>query len=180
VGAACPSGRTTTTGERRSRIRISERLAALTRGRYAGVRLDQHLKAETVEVPLITTEEDVLAALSVGTRDQIATLLRLTIAEQLKSAVVLDDHLVHTDPERLVWFRDLLRKTAVSTQIIVLTCRPHDYLAPSECPEAVPVSDFAGGIVRTIDVARVIRRWESAPARTKSALPARASDEVVV
>jgi DNA repair exonuclease SbcCD ATPase subunit len=138
---------------------VSARLVELTQGRYGGLRLDQHLKAETVEVPSVTTDASVLDALSVGTRDQIATLLRLTVAEQLKSAIVLDDHLVHTDPDRLKWFRDLLRKTALSTQVVVLTCRPHDYLAPNECPDVGPTRDLAGGMVRTIDVGQVVRRF---------------------
>jgi hypothetical protein len=113
-------------------------------------------------VPQITTDADVLSALSIGTRDQIATLLRLTIAEQLKSAVVLDDHLVHTDPERLAWFRDLLRKTALTTQVIVLTCRPHDYLKLNEYPETGAIRDLAGGMVRAIDATQVLRRWKGA------------------
>jgi len=41
---------------------------------------------------------------------QLATLIRLTVAEQLKSAIILDDHLVHTDPKRLAWFRDVLTR----------------------------------------------------------------------
>ena len=138
---------------------VSARLIELTRGRYSGLRLDQHLKAETVNVPFITTEENVLEALSVGTRGQIATLLRLTVAEQLKSAIILDDHLVHTDPDRLAWFRDTLRKTALTTQVIVFTCRPQDYLMPNELPDGGMALDLAGGTVRTIDATHVIRRW---------------------
>lgn len=138
---------------------VSARLVELTRGRYSGVRLDQHLRAETVDVPFVATDRDVLDALSVGTRDQIATLLRVTIAEHLESAVILDDHLVHTDPERLAWFCDVLRKTALVTQVVVLTCRPHDYFAKDEFPDGAPVRDLAGGAVRAVDVSRVLRRF---------------------
>lgn len=144
---------------------VSERLIELTQGRYGGLRFDQHLKAETVEVPLVASTEGVLEALSVGTRDQVATLLRLTIAEQLKSALVLDDHLVHTDPDRLEWFRSMLKKTALVTQVLVLTCRPHDYLAPNEIPDAEITRDVAGGMTRAIDVSRALRRFDSTRVR---------------
>jgi len=137
---------------------ISARLADLTGARYAGLRLDQHLKAETVEVAAAKPDDDVLDALSVGTRDQVATLLRLTVAEQLKSAIVLDDHLVHTDLDRLEWFREALRSVALTTQVVVITCRPHDYLRPSELPEGA-TRDLAGGVVRVLDVSRLIRRY---------------------
>lgn len=139
---------------------VSARLIELTRGRYGGLRLDQHLRTENVDVPLVTIEDDVLDALSVGTRAQIATLIRLTVAEQLKSAIVLDDHLVHTDPERLAWFRDTLRKAALTTQVIVLTCRPQDYVMTNELPDGGTSRDLAGGTVRTIDAARIVRRME--------------------
>lgn len=69
-----------------------------------------------------------MAALSVGTRDPLAALIRLTIAGHLRSAVVLDDHLVHSDLARLQWFREALQKTAVNAQVIVLTCRAEDYV----------------------------------------------------
>ena len=155
---------------------VSERLIELTQGRYGGLRFDQHLKAETVEVPLVATAEGVLEALSVGTRDQVATLLRLTVAEQLKSALVLDDHLVHTDPDRLEWFRDTLKKTALITQVIVFTCRAHDYLAPNEYPNAEATRDLAGGTLRAIDASRALRRFDSSrprlpPAQTPNDAP---------
>ncbi|WP_394827339.1 AAA family ATPase [Pendulispora albinea] len=140
-------------------VPVSERLAELTAGRYRALHLDPHLRAEKVDVPLVATDDNVLDALSVGTRGQIATLLRLTVAEYLKSAVVLDDHLVHTDADRLGWFRDMLRKTAVATQVIVLTCRPHDYIAASELPEGDERRDLAGGAIRIVDMARALRRW---------------------
>jgi hypothetical protein len=110
----------------------------------------------------------VLAALSVGTRDQLATLIRLAIAEELGSAVVLDDHLVHSDPRRLEWFRQALVKAAVRTQVIILTCRPQDYLSNSEMPEATPFIDLAGGAIRAVDLARVMTRYQGASAPPES------------
>jgi recombinational DNA repair ATPase RecF len=75
-------------------------------------------------------------SLSVGTRDQLAALIRLTLASQLKSVLVLDDQLAQSDPDRLVWFRDRLRTSVRDHghQIIVITCRPLDYLRSEELP----------------------------------------------
>jgi uncharacterized protein YhaN len=66
--------------------------------------------------------------LSVGTREQLATLLRLAIAESIGSAIVLDDQLVQSDAARLGWFRAALRQAAAVVQVVVLTCRRDDYL----------------------------------------------------
>jgi hypothetical protein len=138
---------------------VSKGFVELTRGRYENVRLSATLKAESVEVSHVAAPgTEVLDALSVGTRNQLATLIRLTIADQLRSAIVLDDHLVNTDAHRLAWFRDLLMRTALNTQVIVMTCRPEDYLKPSEMPTDLPTRDLAGGAVRAIDVARLLRR----------------------
>ena len=74
--------------------------------------------------------------LSIGTREQLSTLFRLCLAERLRTALLLDDQLVQSDPDRLRWFRTALRQTATSgVQVIVLTCRPDDYLEPSETPQ---------------------------------------------
>jgi hypothetical protein len=76
--------------------------------------------------------------LSVGTRDQLATLIRLTLAAQLKTLLVLDDQLAQSDPDRIGWFRDRLRASVRdhAHQIIVITCRPLDYLGPEEIPRS--------------------------------------------
>ena len=140
---------------------VTAKFSELTAGRYSGVHLDAALKAEAVQVTG-TEEADVLSALSAGTRDQLATLVRLTIANQLKSAIVLDDHLVHSDPIRLAWFRDVLTKTALETQIIVLTCRSGDYLSKDELPVEAAFRDLAGGTLRAIDGACLVKRWEPA------------------
>jgi len=142
---------------------VSAKLKALTGGRYEGIGFDQHMTATRLKVDGAAPDGDVLEALSVGTRNQLATLVRLTIAGQLKSAIVLDDHLVHTDPTRLGWFSDVLRKTALETQVLIFTCRPEDYLAPDELPSKQATQDLAGGAVRAIDLARVLQRWSARP-----------------
>jgi uncharacterized protein YhaN len=138
---------------------VSDKLRELTGGRYGELSFDQHMKAMRLKATGATPDANVLEALSVGTRNQLATLLRVTIACQLKSAIILDDHLVHTDPTRLGWFRDMLRKSALDTQVLVFTCRPEDYLDHSELPTSEPHQDLAGGTVRAIDLTRVLRRW---------------------
>ena len=142
---------------------VGERLRELTRGRYGDISFDQHMTAVRVNAQGATAEAAVLDALSVGTRNQLATLVRLTIASQLKSAIILDDHLVHTDPARLGWFRDVLRRTALDTQVLVLTCRPEDYLDREELPTREPIVDLAGGSVRALDLSRLLQRWAARP-----------------
>lgn len=142
---------------------VSEKLKQLTAGRYQEIGFDQHMTAGRLKVDGAATDGDVLEALSVGTRNQLATLVRLTIASQLKSAIVLDDHLVHTDPARLGWFRQVLRKTALDTQVLIFTCRPEDYLAHDELPTKEAMQDLAGGAVRAIDLSRVLQRWSARP-----------------
>ena len=61
-------------------------------------------KLETEGIELVGTQRD-LTSLSVGTREQLATVLRLTIADVLGSTVVLDDQLVQSDASRMDWLR---------------------------------------------------------------------------
>ncbi len=107
---------------------ITEQFRALTGGRYGPISLDPDLKTTHIEVHGAAQQLD---HLSIGTREQLATLLRLAIAGYLKTALVLDDQLVHSDSERLNWFRDRLRASAGERghQVIVFTCRPSDYLS---------------------------------------------------
>jgi hypothetical protein len=110
---------------------VTERLKELTGNRYAQVLMDPGLRLLNV-----TAEggERELSSLSVGTRDQLATLVRLALAAHLKSILLLDDQLTHADPDRLGWFRDLIRASVLKRehQVIVITCRPLDYLSPTE------------------------------------------------
>ncbi len=85
-----------------------------------------HLRRDGVDEPF--------ASLSVGTREQIAVLVRLAFARLLleregeASCLVLDDALVYADEGRFETMKTILERAARDLQIIVLTCRPRDYL----------------------------------------------------
>lgn len=133
---------------------VHERFSALTGGRYGALALGRDLRAEGVEVAGALRD---LERFSEGVQDQLAMILRLAIAEHLGTALVLDDHLVQTDPARVAWFRELLVQVGRRAQIVILTCRPEDYLREGERPaagEAVHDSEA----VRAVDLTRVIRR----------------------
>jgi DNA repair exonuclease SbcCD ATPase subunit len=77
-------------------------------------------------------------ALSLGTREQIAVLVRLAFAEYLADhgeppVVILDDALVNADPGRMQRMLLALRKASQTLQIIVLTCDEARY-APLGAP----------------------------------------------
>ncbi|MCX4246026.1 AAA family ATPase [Paraliomyxa miuraensis] len=133
---------------------VHKRFAALTGGRYGGLRLGRDLKAEGLEVAGALRD---LGRFSEGVQDQLATILRLAIADHLGTALVLDDHLAQTDPQRVAWFRELLLQIGARAQIVVLTCRPEDYLHDAERPEASKAARDAERL-RAIDLTRVIRR----------------------
>ena len=90
----------------------------------------------------------------------MSTLYRLSLAEYLQTVIVLDDQLVQSDDSRMDWFRMLLTEKARSFQIIVVTCRPGDYLKASELvPNGKVVNaDSDGGFIRAIDLGRAVRR----------------------
>jgi hypothetical protein len=139
---------------------VTAQLKDLTEGRYGGVELGPHLTTAGVTAAGTSIGgEEVLAALSVGTRDQLASLLRIAIARQLGSALVLDDHLVHTDPGRMSWFVDALRRASLDAQVIVVTCRPQDYVPAESLRGGEPVRDLGGGSLRLIDLERTIEGW---------------------
>jgi DNA repair exonuclease SbcCD ATPase subunit len=115
---------------------VAERLLELNTGRYRQVVLDPSLRVRSIAAGGGDREP---ASLSVGTRDQLATLIRLALAAYLKTILVLDDQLSHSDQLRLAWFRDHLRASVrdYDHQIIIITCRPLDYLRPEEIPQRV-------------------------------------------
>ena len=99
-------------------------MAQLTGGRYGNLLIGPKLETEGIE--LEGTQRD-LEALSVGTREQLATVLRLTIADVLGSTVVLDDQLVQSDASRMDWLRAFMVECADRFQILVFTCHPEEY-----------------------------------------------------
>lgn len=129
-------------------VPVSETFKDLTQGRYGSVRLGPELTLEHIEVAGAARHKD---ELSVGTIEQLATLIRLAIAANLRTAVVLDDQLVHSDSDRLAWFRDRLRASAETYghQIVVLTCRLEDHSETVELLDGSPVTvvDLAQHIV---------------------------------
>lgn len=71
--------------------------------------------------------------LSIGTREQIAVLVRLGLAQLLREregeapCLILDDALVYADETRLETMKAILQRASRELQIIILTCRPRDY-----------------------------------------------------
>ena len=123
---------------------LAGRLEALSHGRYQGAALGADLETEGVVTPQGVQQLD---RFSEGVKEQIATLLRVSVAEHLGTMLVLDDHLAQTDPGRAEWFRKLLRESAQAIQVVVLTCRPGDYLG--EGGDGVHVVDLSSAVDRS-------------------------------
>jgi hypothetical protein len=136
---------------------IAGRFQELTQRRYESVRLTAQLATEGV---LVLGAVRPAAQLSVGTREQLSTLYRLSLAEYLQTTIVLDDQLVQSDDSRMGWFRALLTEKARGFQILVFTSRPGDYLLTSALvpPGSAVHADTDGGFVRAIDLGRALRR----------------------
>jgi DNA repair exonuclease SbcCD ATPase subunit len=136
---------------------IAGRFQELTRRRYEAVQLTGQLATEGI---LVSGAVRSTERISVGTREQLSTLYRLSLAEYLGSAIVLDDQLVQSDDSRMEWFRALLEEKARNFQILVFTCRPGDYLdKKAMAPKgSVVYSDTDGGFVRALDLSRALRR----------------------
>ena len=103
---------------------VSRRVSELTGGSYGEVSIAPTLSTQNIEAAGSKRE---LSRLSVGTRDQLATVLRLTIAEKLSSTVVLDDQLVQSDASRMQWLGGFMMECSKEFQILVLTCHPEHY-----------------------------------------------------
>lgn len=136
---------------------IESRFQALAGQRYQSLHLDANLGTEGIVIAGEVRPSD---RISVGTREQLSTLYRLCLGEYLQTAIVLDDQLVQSDQSRMDWFRALLAEKARTFQIVVLTCRPEDYLSAAEMAgEDGPVyADSDEGFVRAIDLGRAVRR----------------------
>jgi DNA repair exonuclease SbcCD ATPase subunit len=131
---------------------IARRFAALTTGRYGTLALGPTLETEGITVAGGNRMVDLL---SVGTRDQLSTVFRLTLAEQLKTAVILDDQLAQSDSGRMLWVRELLKEVAATIQVIVFTCRPDDYAIAGNA-RGKKLDD--GLLAHAVDLAKLIER----------------------
>jgi hypothetical protein len=136
---------------------IAGRFQELTRRRYETVQLTAQLATEGIMASgaMRPTEQ-----ISVGTREQLSTLYRLSLAEYLGSTIVLDDQLVQSDDDRMDWFRAMLTEKARNFQILVFTCRPDDYLAKGALvPKGSAIhADTEEGFVRAVDLGRALSR----------------------
>ncbi len=70
--------------------------------------------------------------LSIGTREQLAVLVRLAYADLLSEAgvpitVILDDALVNSDDERRERMKAILYQAAKRYQVLLLTCHGREY-----------------------------------------------------
>lgn len=108
---------------------IQERLSRLTSERYRDVSYNPELRTEG----LVTGagREAPLGEVSFGTREQVAFISRLALAELLSRTephlTVFDDNLVHTDTQRLEQACRLLSEAAQRAQVLVLTCHPERF-----------------------------------------------------
>jgi uncharacterized protein YhaN len=136
---------------------VATRFHELTQRRYETIQLTAQLATEGVVLSGVVRETE---RISVGTREQLSALYRLALAEYLRTAIVLDDQLVQSDETRMDWFRNLLIDKARSFQIVVLTCRPGDYLPENALvPDGNAFhADTLDGIVRAVDLGRALHR----------------------
>jgi uncharacterized protein YhaN len=133
---------------------IARRFSDLTDRRYGSLSLGPDLETHGISA---AGDARLVSALSVGTRDQLSTIFRLSLAEQLETAIMLDDQLTQSDTQRMAWLRDLIRQLAAKIQILVLTARPGDYLLAAELKPGKK-TESAASFVRSIDLAHVIER----------------------
>jgi DNA repair exonuclease SbcCD ATPase subunit len=138
---------------------IAKRFGELTSDRYGEIALGPNL--ETRGIAAAGSDRSV-SSLSVGTRDQLSTIFRLSLAEQLQSTVILDDQLTQSDPQRMMWLRNLIRQVALNIQIVVFTCRPEDYLVPNETGVGGECGDGKPS-VRKIDLIQIIDSDRAVP-----------------
>lgn len=119
---------------------VQQAFRELTEDRYGELILSKEMSLSSIRAQGDSRKPE---EMSVGTRDQLATLIRLTLAAQLQSVLVLDDQLAHSDTARMAWFRRRLRDSSINNQhqIIVVTCRLDDYV--DELGDNVTLVDMA-------------------------------------
>ena len=95
----------------------------------AKVGIGRDLRVEAIDRGIVNEQ---LSALSDGTQEQIAVLVRLAFARMLADAgrptpLILDDALVYSDDGRIESLFDALRQAAGAHQVIVFTCRSRTF-----------------------------------------------------
>lgn len=95
---------------------------------------DLLLDEEELEIRALRRDdvEEPFTSLSIGTREQIAILVRLALADLLREKgkpvmLVLDDALVNCDDDRFRRMELALRRAAENLQILILTCHEIRY-----------------------------------------------------
>ncbi|MDX1268683.1 MAG: hypothetical protein R3311_15055, partial [Oceanisphaera sp.] len=110
--------------------RAVELLRQIDGNRWAGLDLDDDFAPATLR-PRPIEEAVAPETLSGGEQEQLHLVVRLALAEVLaadhREMLVLDDPLTATDPQRLAHIRQILRRTAQSLQVVILTCHPQRY-----------------------------------------------------
>ncbi len=93
-----------------------------------------HLNKDSLEVDKLDRKDanEPFDSLSIGTREQIAVLVRLAMADLLRKQgkpvmLILDDPLVNSDDGRFDRMACALRRTAKHLQILILTCHETRY-----------------------------------------------------
>ena len=95
-----------------------------------------HLEESSLEIDKLdraqSVEPEPFDSLSIGTREQIAVLVRLAMADMLLEQgkpvmLILDDPLVNSDDGRFEGMARALRKAAKRLQILILTCHEDRY-----------------------------------------------------
>ena len=113
---------------------LMERLAPYVELVFPGAKL--HLNESSLEIKDLerehTAQSEPFSSLSIGTREQIAVLVRLAMADLLREQgkpvmLILDDPLVNSDDGRFEGMARALRKAAENLQIFVLTCHEARY-----------------------------------------------------
>lgn len=99
----------------------------------ASLEIDEDLAPGPLTRPAANgSETGVFEELSFGAREQMGVISRLAYADLLAAAgrptlVILDDALVHSDPERLAQMKRVLFDAATRHQILLFTCHPANW-----------------------------------------------------
>ena len=100
----------------------------------SNIRIDEDLRITGVVRE--AGDEEAFNHLRMGTKEQIAVLVRLAFAEMLAeqghaATVVLDDALVFSEDRRMSRRFDILKMVARNVQVIVFTCREQVFEGPA-------------------------------------------------